>query len=449
MSSGFKTIVLVLVTIVLISIYLNAASQRATTVNTNLKRGDQGAYLNFARKVYRSGFSYTGGRNRMPLYPFLQALLYSPDLNDQEFFARGKAFNTYLSILLLIFIFFVLRRYFALLQSYTITVITAFTVFVFKAPYFQAELLYYTLFFFAFLTWLKLLESPDLKTAVLSGTLTALAHLTKASVLPGLVIYFVCSFLKSAGLIFASVRKHDQKYSVQEAFSCFKKALTVLLVFLVIISPYELESKKRYGRFFYNVNSNFYMWMESWQDVVQNGPRRYGDRIGWPSMPSEQIPGPIKYFKEHTLKDIFLRLKRGAINLFHTANRSYGFMKYIEIFALLAIILSVKSLKDTVDSLKAHNISALYVTCLLLTYFSLFAFYNSIVGGIRFVLTLFLPLMFIFASIIENFAGSVSLRVNSKSFSLSSIIYSILLLVVLADINFIYSSRIFQPDYGL
>jgi len=53
----------------------------------------------------------------------------------------------YLSIFLLAGIAWLFRRHFSLFSSLIALLITAFTVFVFKAPWFQAELLFYFLTF--------------------------------------------------------------------------------------------------------------------------------------------------------------------------------------------------------------------------------------------------------------------------------------------------------------
>ena len=55
-------------------------------VNNDMRKTDQSSYMRFAIEAYESNFQYTGGRNQMPLYPFLQALFYSPTLDDDGFF---------------------------------------------------------------------------------------------------------------------------------------------------------------------------------------------------------------------------------------------------------------------------------------------------------------------------------------------------------------------------
>ncbi len=62
------------------------------------------------------------------------------------------------------------------------------TVFAYKAPYFQCETLFYGLTLGLFVLVLRLLQRPHLLTTVLVGSVGALAHLTKASILPTIVL---------------------------------------------------------------------------------------------------------------------------------------------------------------------------------------------------------------------------------------------------------------------
>ena len=70
-------------------LYLDVA-QKQSRRNHDLTQHDQRAYMNFAKKAYESRLQFTGTRNRMPLYPWIQALFYSPPMDDEAFFQQGK-----------------------------------------------------------------------------------------------------------------------------------------------------------------------------------------------------------------------------------------------------------------------------------------------------------------------------------------------------------------------
>ena len=92
-----KTAIAIPILIALVYLYVTIANIQSE-VNVFRTDYDQGAYINFVKKTHDSRFHFTGNRNRMPIYPFFQALFYSPELEDEEFFQDGKQRNVILSI---------------------------------------------------------------------------------------------------------------------------------------------------------------------------------------------------------------------------------------------------------------------------------------------------------------------------------------------------------------
>src|SRR5690606_41863797 len=64
------------------------------------------------------------------------------------------------------------------------TAIAAFTVFAYRAPYFQADLLYYGFAFAAFVLAFETVMEPHRGRAAGAGAAAAAAHLVKASATP-------------------------------------------------------------------------------------------------------------------------------------------------------------------------------------------------------------------------------------------------------------------------
>jgi hypothetical protein len=89
-----------------IGLFCYGAAANANQINLDIDRVDQAAYLTYARNLYKTAYHYVGGRNRMPIYPFLLSWIYNFDLSDNEFFIRAKYFNIALSAALLPGIFF-------------------------------------------------------------------------------------------------------------------------------------------------------------------------------------------------------------------------------------------------------------------------------------------------------------------------------------------------------
>ena len=75
--------------LICLAAYLQIA-QTQSHKNREMRWVDQSAYMDEAIKAYETRFTYTGNRNRMPMYPFLQALFYSPDLSSEAFSSKAS-----------------------------------------------------------------------------------------------------------------------------------------------------------------------------------------------------------------------------------------------------------------------------------------------------------------------------------------------------------------------
>jgi len=381
--------------VALLALYLNGALRHARLVNTDMTRTDQSAYMDYARSMRESGYTFVGGRNRMPVYPFLQSLLYKPGLSDEAFFARGKLFNIVLSAVLLIALWFLLIRHLPFWATANLTLIAAFTVFIFKAAYFQTELLFYFISFCCFLALNAMLWRPSLRLALLTGLLLGLAHLTKASVMVGLMIYVAVAASKAACAYCGQRRSATgiKAWAWRSPQQGLLYTVVVVAVFLVTVSPYIITSKRVFGRYFYNVNSTFYIWYDSWVEAKE-GTRAHGDRVGWPDMPPKEIPTMSKYLREHTARDIWSRFRHGLWVTLREASRAYGYFKYLCLYALFCVSIMAVHYRHTVRVFKERPFLWLYGIAYFATYLLLYAWYVPISFGTRLSLAQFLPAMF-------------------------------------------------------
>ena len=393
-------------------LYLYGARQQYLYVNVDMGRIDQSAYLEAGRLLKASNYTALTDRNRMPVYPFLLSLLYYDGLSDEAFFARGKLLNIGLSLLILPILFWIFRKYLPLFTAVNLLLIHTFTIYIFKAAYTQAELLFYLLSFLTFLLMCRLLWQPSWKMAVLTGILLGLAHLTKASVLPGLVLFL-------ATAVFQALAKGWQAKSDGSNYRQFSHYLAapalVALLFLATIWPYIQNSKEQFGHYFYNVNSTFYIWYDHW-DEVEAGTKAHGDRVGWPDMPVEKLPSAAKYFREHTLADVRERLSTGFLIILIAALASYGYLKYVIIFFGFVLTLFILNRKYAVAIIKKYSFLSLFAASFFAAYLTLYAWYWPISSGNRFVLALFTPFMFTLAFIIYRlFANKLIIPLSRNS----------------------------------
>ena len=366
--------------------------------------GDQIAYLNFAKEAYYFNFHYTGGRNQMPLYPWIQALFYSPELTDEAFFEQAKRINVALSILVIAALGLAFFAKFSLPYAAWSILCIACLVYAIKSPYVLVENLYYGLFAFAYFLSLEALFAPKWYKTISCGALFALAHFAKASAFPALLL-FACSYVVQ--FVIRIVRR---ELTLECARDLILRALFPILVFLVLLSPYFLESKARYGSYFYNVNTTFYMWYDSWGEVLE-GTRAYGDRAGYPDMPPQEIPSLQKYLDDHGVGPMIIRLFDGSkliLKLACSGEKSryaYGYCSQISLGILaiamsLPILLRSKPWRHHLD----HAHVVWYVSLLLVVYAIATAWYMPIVGnsGVRIILNLFIPLLWTVGLVIHT-----------------------------------------------
>jgi hypothetical protein len=324
----------------------------------------------------------------MPAYPFLQAIFLDTKLADPALYSQAKFVNIVLSLVLLTALLFIFRKFFNLYLAYLLTALVGFTLFIYKAAYMQPEILFYFLNFVAFLLMVRLLVKPDWRLSALAGLVLGVAHLTKASVLPAVILF---ALFLVAKIIYTALAKRD--------WASVKKNVTsltlVILVFLVTIFPYIRESKQIYGQYFYNVNSTFYIWYDSWQQVG-TGTKAHGDAVGWPQMPADQIPSLAKYLREHTPGDIANRLAAGYIQQARNITFTFALVSFPLLF-LGAVIAAVWQRWPEAGKLIAvHPFLIAFVVVYFAAYLTLFAWYAPIAefADQRFTYGLVVPFLF-------------------------------------------------------
>ena len=394
--------VLFLTAVLLCGLMYSVGAERGQVVNTRISKGNQDAYLKIAQQMARSLYKYEGAR--MPVYPLLLTLVYADGMSQEEFFTRAKYLNLVLSIVLLLAIWVLLRLNLPVLDASVITLITAFTVFVYKAPYVQCELLFYTLTFTAFVLALRWLRRPTKILAVAVGGVIALAHLTKASTPPGLILLVFWGALSATLLLVRRPRALAAEPLLRSGGT--RQLVSVLLLvvtFLVTVFPHSYESKKRFGRWFYNVNSTFYIWYDTREESLSSR-KVHRDRIQWPNVPSDQLPSAQKYFREHSLKQVLEREGRGLGRLYRYLHSRFGYGKYLGVYLGLSVLMIARWPTDAWRVLISDRrwLVTGFVLTYMFCYVSFFAFWSQIAHGQRFVLTLFLPVMFSLSSFIRH-----------------------------------------------
>ncbi len=427
--------------LVLTGLYWYGAVQQLTLVNTDMKATDQSAYMEYARALVESNYTVVGGRNRMPVYPFLQSFFYRPGMSDDAFFVVGKYVNLVLSLFLLAGLAVTFWRSLPWPAALTLLLITAFTVFIFKAGFFQTELLFYVINFYLFLLMIRLLQQNAWQLAILMGVVAGIAHLTKASILPGLTLFLGFAGLKWGWAALSSRRSAGLAGLSRLLLSHLLPVLLVGVCFLITVYPYISTSKRVFGHYFYNVNSTFYMWYDSWEEAKQ-GTRAHGDRVGWPDLPPEEIPSLSKYWREHTNEQIINRFVAGGRTILHNVMNSYGYFKYIVIYFALLFAAMLWFWRQGVQALRTNPLLYLFLVSYFVAYFLLCFWYAPIASGNRIILAQFLPLLFALACGCHYLLRSSWFKVRSHVITPSTLATVVILLIVVVDIYFVLTERV-------
>ncbi len=403
-----QTLILVLLLGVGAIVFLERSLINGRLANTKMSRTDQGAYIQYAISMRDTDYSAVGQRNRMPAYPALLSLFLEKGENRESFFDRGKLVNTWLTLGGLAFAGVVFLRSFNRHHALNLLFLAAFTVFAFKAAYVQAEVLYYILTFAVFLLCWSFFRQPRLPAAILTGTVLGLAHLTKASVLPGLVAFLVYYPLDALW----QLARGKSRASVRPLARLAVCAL-LTVTFLATIFPYIAKSKEIYGQYFYNVNSTFYMWCESWDDA-ESRTKAAGDRDGWPDIPEDEIPSLKNYLRTHDAAQIAGRIFTGISRVFNSMAGSYGFLWFCLAYLAFALWVAFRKRLLIWRLLCRRPIPFVALMSYFGGYYLLFAWYSQIIQGNRFPLSLYLPFLFAISVFLCTFSRRLQISLPGK-----------------------------------
>lgn len=426
----FRRYPVALALLAVLAIYGFTAHARRERIATPASSGDQGAYMAYARQMYETNYMAIGERNRMPIFPFLLSLVYRPGISEAEFLQRAQAFNVNLSIVFLLLLFFIFRRYFPAWRSLALVTATAFGVFLYRAPYAQTEVLFYFLSFAGFLVLLEMLVAPRWWLAGAGGVLIGLAYLSKASILPALGIWLAVFAAQSVWESWAG--------GPSRSLSLWKRLGLVLIVlgaFTVVLLPYMRTNKQVFGHYLYNENSTFVMWCDSWPEGKEF-LETYGPNGKWRSLPADQIPSASKYWREHSVGQIIHRLIKGLIDLAHLKVQVIGYYKYVVLFILAMGVLCLQRPQLIREVLGKKPFATAFCLFFLSAYIILYAWYGAIVKDTRFVLSIFLPFVLVASAFISQMGKDHVVLLAGRSYRLLPIFFGILAGLALVDVAY-------------
>jgi hypothetical protein len=381
--------------------YVAGAREHARVQNREKSRGDQTLYMLLALEIHANRHGQhppiVHPRNRMPLYPWYQSFFWDPRLSHWDYFYLGREQNIRLSLVLLAVLGLCFRRFTRPLVALVLLLVVAFGCFIYKAGYFQPELLFYTLFFLTFLAACHLLQSRSpgrtIALAAVTGVLAALSHLTKAAMLPFVMLLAAVHLVQVAGdLGWGSAPSRER---LVRAGGRALAAAVFAACFLAVLYPYISTSKRVFGQYFYNVNSTHYVWYDSWHHAIR-GTRSHDDENRMPRMPRGERPSLRKYLREHSAGQVAARLGAGFADMWRVSYRGYGYLPYVLLYAVFGCVLLATRWQAVRETLRGRGLLVGFVVLYGAGHLLLVAFYHPIsdTGTARFLLAHLAPLMF-------------------------------------------------------
>jgi hypothetical protein len=285
--------------------------------NYEVEPFDQGAYIAMSRRTEGSWYPWYSDGTRNPLFPWLAAALL--DTNDPAFFEKGKKLNVVFAICGTAAVGAFFSRRMGPLASLNATLLASLAALLPISTFFGAEAFFLVLFLFVCACGMRLLNENPVRLYLALGALLALAWLAKSSTTLFLGLFIVFSFGR---LLLRLAFKQNLPWHLRSpGWSARRFGVGLALcaaVYFALISPRLLHAQRTWGSPFYSLPS-FWFWVDDWETCVS----KYADcrSVRLAELPIEEQPTMRGYFHRHGISDALLRLEKGAIvrlrQLFH------------------------------------------------------------------------------------------------------------------------------------
>ena len=392
---------------------------------------DQGAYLAMSRKMEGSWYPWYSDGTRNPLFPWLAAALL--DANDPAFFEKGKKLNVVFAICGTAAVALFFSRRLGPLASFNATALASLAALLPISTFFGAEAIFLVIFLLVCACGMRLLNENPVRLYLILGVLIALAWLAKSSTTPFLVLFVVFSIVR---LLLNLAFKQNLPWHLRApGWSARRFGVGLVLcaaAYFALISPRLVHAQRAWGSPFYSLPS-FWFWADDWETCV----RKYADcrKVRLAELPIEEQPTMIGYFHRHGIGDALLRLRKGVAvrlgQLFHpegkwrlSVERSGKPKRIIlphrglYLIGLGGLALAVGTLAISQGRLQKVGPITLPVLLGLATfviYLLATGWYLPTGPGHRFIMTLYLPLLWMLAQ------GGEQLRLVAGSRSANSL----------------------------
>lgn len=341
-----------------------------------------------------------------PLWPWVAARFAHED--DETFFQRGKWLNLVLTALFLAGLSLWLARRWPLAAVIGLAAVGGLGALLPRAVYFQPEPLYYIFFFLTWATGLSLLFRNPWTLYPVFGAVAGLAYLAKSSVVPLILVFILVSGVR----LFQQVVAPRLAPAGMRDWS-WRRHLAGLILFaaayLAVVGPRAYDAWERFGDPFHSW-PKYWMWHESFSDESVPFMVHHGSREKLAALGPDEKPSFGLYVQTHGWERFFERLSGGTrdavTRFFHPEGqweRRLAYRPweqpllfrglYLAAPFALALVLFLLVRKDRRPWLETA-FGLMFAGGALAVYALSYGWYEVIGRGDRFMLSLYLPLLF-------------------------------------------------------
>ena len=368
-------------------------------MNRDPEAVDQGAYLGYAESLHEFPDRVVGDRVRMPLFPYILAVAGSGSGPRDQRFERAKLVAVVTSVVAVAAAWALGWWILGAVGGALVAASVAFGVFLVRAPWVQADTLWYVLFAASLFGMCALLQRPRLPLAVVVGVTTGLAQLSK----PGAQLLIALFVLTGLVIAFRDLRAARREQG-GGAGPLVAAVAVVGACFLLVVAPYAVNSARVYGSPWFNVTSARAAWYDSPADI--NFDQAFDDRSG---------PSASSYLSHHSLGSVVGRIRHGLATEWSTykngvAAESLVFLQGVALFAVM-----VRRPRRAWQLLVEHRRSAAFVGVVFAAYILAYSWYMPIGPVPRYAAVLVLPFFIVSTFMVDRLARDVQMGTSGQS----------------------------------
>ena len=384
----------------------------ASQTNQDINASDQLAYLRLVERNATAWWPTVIDGTRNPLFPWLLKPWLTPDRT--QLFVTAKSVNIAFGMIASAALAGYFLRRLPLLPAIVLCLLGTYAVILPISTYVGAEVVFYLAFFFLWVHLWRILTDNRLRTYAAAGFVCALAYLAKPSTQ---LLALVFCLLSLAGL------RHG--FSAGKVRRLLAGGGLFLGCFLLPVLPRAWYAWQQYGDAFQSCSA-YCFWTDNWDEAH---PRLgYYSKRHITELPEQERPSLTNYWQQHTFAQMFVRLRDGvpvqAQNFFLPEktiklNRKPSRLIRLLIFArgaypiallCLAIVLAIATRHAAQSPDEQRSRRALWwLTGLgFAVHFLAFAFYTPLSPGARFIMAVYLPVIFALAAGLESLRSQLT-----------------------------------------